>query len=194
MHLEMLDPQGLAFCVHDFMAPAECRAFITMSEAHSYGPAPLTTARGPVMAPDVRNNTRVMVDDHSLAASLWQRVQPFVPPLLHDWSDSLREPIGLNERFRFFRYDPQQRFAPHYDGTYDRGNGEVSMLTFMVYLNDGFEGGETNFYTAREQLKYAVKPRQGSALFFIHNINHEGARVRAGRKYVLRSDVMYKRI
>jgi len=193
MRIEMLDPEGGAFVVHGFMPPEECRAYIALSESLNFAPAPLTTARGPVMAPDVRSNTRVMLDDHSLARTMWSRVQPFVPELLSDWTDELREPIGLNERFRFFRYDPQQRFAKHYDAPYRRDNGEASLLTFMVYLNEGFAGGETRFYTDYDELRFAVAPRLGTALFFIHNLYHEGARVISGRKYVMRSDVMYRR-
>jgi hypothetical protein len=49
--------------------------------------------------------------------------------------------VGLNERFRFYRYDPGQHFAPHMDGCYQRANGEESQFTFLVYLNDGFVGG-----------------------------------------------------
>ncbi len=194
MKIDMRDPEGGVFTVAGFMTPEECQAYIHFSESLQFAPAPLTTAHGPVMAPEVRNNTRVMVDDHRLAQSMWERVRPLVPEALFDWSDELREPIGLNERFRYFRYDPEQRFARHYDAPYSRQNGEASLLTFMVYLNEGFEGGETRFYTDHSELRFAVKPQTGMALFFIHNLYHEGARVLSGRKYVLRSDVMYRRL
>lgn len=123
MKLEVLDPQGLVFLIHDFLSPQECRAYIAKSEALGFTPAPLTTRSGPVMAPEVRNNTRVMVDDQALAQSLWKRLGPWLPERLVDWHDHTCEAVGLNERFRFFRYDPQQRFARHYDGTYQRDNG-----------------------------------------------------------------------
>jgi predicted 2-oxoglutarate/Fe(II)-dependent dioxygenase YbiX len=96
--------------------------------------------------------------------------------------------VGLNERFRFYRYDPGERFAPHRDGAYHRDNGEDSLLTFMVYLSEGFTGGDTVFPNL------AVTPRLGMALIFEHQILHEGAAVISGRKYVLRSDVMYGRV
>lgn len=194
MKIDMRDPDGGVFTVANFMTAEECQAYIHFSESLKFTPAPITTARGPVMAPDVRSNTRVMVDDHRLAGTIWERARAFVPEALSDWNDELREPIGLNERFRFFRYDPEQRFARHYDAPYSRQNGEASLLTFMVYLNEGFEGGETRFYTDHDELRFAVTPRRGMAVFFIHNLYHEGARVLSGRKYVLRSDVMYRRL
>jgi hypothetical protein len=56
-----------------------------------------------------------------------------------------------------------------------------------VYLNEGFEGGETIVDQTR------IEPRQGLALFFGHRILHKGMPVIAGRKYVLRTDVMFRR-
>lgn len=64
----------------------------------------------------------------------------------------------------------------------------------MIYLNEGFEGGETNFYSDGNRFRFGVRPRTGSALLFVHNLFHEGARVVSGRKYVMRSDVMYRQV
>src|SRR6266436_493544 len=99
--------------------------------------------------------------------------------------NSSRQALGLNERLRFYRYGPDQQFAAHVDGSFVRANGERSLLTFMVYLNDGFEGGETKF------TETTIQPRKAMALIFRHELLHEGAAVTSGRKYVLRSDVMF---
>jgi hypothetical protein len=138
------------------------------------------------MYKDIRNNARVMIDDPELAEQLWQRVRPFLPQRLGKW-----EAVGCNERCRFYRYDPGEKFAPHYDGYFQRENGERSRLTFMVYLNGGFEGGATNFPHALPLV--SVRPKRGMALLFIHHQLHEGAPVIEGRKYVLRTDVMYRK-
>ena len=80
--------------------------------------------------------------------------------------------VGLNERFRFYRYDPGQRFARHTDGSFRRDNGEQSHFTFLVYLNDGFDGGATAFHENRASL--LVTPERGKALVFYHRQLHEG--------------------
>jgi predicted 2-oxoglutarate/Fe(II)-dependent dioxygenase YbiX len=138
---------------------------------------------GFVMAPEIRNNTRVIVDDVDRAADLWSRVHDQIPELVYG-----RRSVGLNERFRFYRYDPGERFAAHFDGSFRRENGEASLLTFMIYLNEGFGGGETWFQET------SITPRTGMALVFKHNLLHEGSAVTSGRKYVLRSDVMFTRV
>lgn len=122
----------------------------------------------------------LIVDDAARARDLWQRVQGQIPAVMR-----YRQAIGLNERLRFYRYDPGERFAAHVDAPFRRANGEESLLTFMIYLNDGFAGGETTFSDV------SVRPERGMALVFEHWLKHEGAAVTSGRKYVLRSDVMY---
>jgi hypothetical protein len=130
---------------------------------------------------------RVMVDSAALAGSLFDRARPFLPTRVDFW-----QLHGMNERFRYYRYDVGQRFRPHYDGSYRRHRGEESRLTFMVYLNDDFEGGTTEFYGDDEKPKASIRPRRGMALVFVHGQLHEGAPVIRGRKYVLRTDVMYR--
>jgi predicted 2-oxoglutarate/Fe(II)-dependent dioxygenase YbiX len=172
----------LVFTMADAFSAAECEAMIARADQFGFETAPITTGAGFVMRPDLRNNDRAMFDDLELAAALFGRIRDAVPRRL-----CARRPVGVNERFRCYRYEPGQRFAPHYDGAYQRNRSERSELTFMIYLNDGFAGG----YTAFHDFDVEVAPRQGMALLFQHQVLHEGCAVESGVKYVLRSDVMY---
>lgn len=189
---EDLDGESI-FVLHDFLTPAECQHYINASEAAGYGDAPITTSMGFVMRKDIRNNDRVMVDDVPLAAELFERLRPFLPPAGDRW-----QPVGLNERFRYYRYSPGQKFDWHFDGPFERNSREESRLTFMIYLNEGCTGGDTLFNLKRRGGVRAddpilrVTPAAGKALVFRHNVLHTGAMVLAGTKYVLRSDVMYR--
>ena len=60
----------------------------------------------------------------------------------------------------------------------------------MVYLNEGFEGGATALHQSRPSL--LITPKRGMALVFYHRQLHEGMPVVKGRKYVLRTDVIYR--
>jgi prolyl 4-hydroxylase len=167
------------FAIRDFLDADECRGQIDRAEAIGFADAPVSTAAGMVMRPDVRNNTRVMVDDPDIAAFLWERARARVPDV------DGRAPVGLNERLRYYRYDPGQCFRPHTDGYFERASGERSFYTLLVYLNGDFEGGETDVRGER------ITPAPGLALFFRHHLEHEGRTLVRGRKYVLRSDVMF---
>jgi predicted 2-oxoglutarate/Fe(II)-dependent dioxygenase YbiX len=186
MHKECIDGDHI-FIIHGFFTPEECDAFVAKSERAGYEDATINTFAGVAMDKAIRDNARLMFDDPALADTLWHRLRDFLPPTIEEW-----RVLGLNERFRCYRYDSGQKFAPHFDGYFMRDNGERSQLTFMVYLNDEFTGGETKFYGEdRAVPRVSVRPERGMALVFAHLQLHEGAAVVRGRKYVLRSDVMY---
>ena len=177
-----------------FLEASRCLALIGQAEALGFEDAPITTAAGPVMASGVRNNTRVMLDDAQLAAWLWQALQPQLPP---SWATRPGPPgqrwraVGLNERLRFYRYEPGQRFKMHSDGCFERHARERSHMTVLVTLNDQVMGGQTRILTrAKALLEFA--PATGQLLCFRHELRHEGALVEAGRKEVLRTDLMYR--
>lgn len=173
----------MVWTVPDIITREECRALIARIDEAGLAPAPITTGAGFVMRPDIRNNSRVVMDDPLLAGELFRRVASHVPAVL-----SASDVVSANERLRCYRYERGQRFAPHYDGAFVRNAEEMSRLTFMVYLNDDFTGGTTNFL----HLEKRIEPRAGMALFFQHRLLHEGSEVTDGVKYVLRSDVMYR--
>jgi prolyl 4-hydroxylase len=168
------------FTVEGFLDPPQCAAMIRRIEAKGFEQASISTSAGTQLEQETRNNDRVIMDDPNLANELWTRIQEFTPRVLLG-----RQARGLNERFRFYRYKPGQKFAWHVDGAFRRDNGEMSQLTFMVYLNEGYRGGATRF----EEIE--VAGHLGMALVFEHALFHEGAEVLEGVKYVLRSDVMY---
>ena len=185
MDVEYLDGRKI-FVIPRFLSSHECAGFIHRSERLGYSDAPINSALGMVMRKDVRDNQRILLDGPELATAWWDRAGGLLVPDWMGW-----KAVGFNERFRFYRYDPGQRFAPHLDGCFERDNGETSFFTFLVYLNDGFEGGATAFHESRASL--LVTPEQGKALVFYHRQLHEGMPVVRGRKYVLRTDVMYRR-
>jgi prolyl 4-hydroxylase len=182
MPVTVIDRARWVVTVTDLLGAKECQGWIDLAESIGFTSAPITTARGFVHRPEVRNNTRVMVDDTERAAALWERIREHVPARREH-----RDAVGLNERFRLYRYDPGEYFRWHFDGAFHRSDREASLLTLMIYLNDGFEGGDTEFADFGP-----VVPRRGLALLFQHAVFHQGAPVEKGRKYVLRTDVMYR--
>lgn len=175
------------FLIHDFLSASECEKFIAQSENEGYETASIDAGAGAIIRTDIRNNTRLISDDDALAATFFERAKPFLPANWLGW-----DLIGFNERFRYYRYDVGQTFHTHFDGAFSRSGVEQSHFTFLIYLNADFEGGHTNFYNDEGDLLHSVAPKTGSALVFWHPMLHEGATVNKGRKYVLRTDVMYR--
>ncbi|HEX8659177.1 MAG TPA: 2OG-Fe(II) oxygenase [Hymenobacter sp.] len=152
-----------------------------LSEKNGYELATVNTAGGTRVRTDIRNNNRAFYQSEELAGALWEKAQPFVPAQL-----GRSAAIGLNELFRFYRYQRGHQFRGHFDESYIRSEQEASYFTFMVYLNDNFQGGDTTFRGL------SIQPRQGMALIFLHSLYHAGSEVTQGVKYVLRTDVMYR--
>jgi len=174
------------FTVSGVCEATECAALVRLADGIGWDAAPITVGPGRfVMAPDIRNNTRVILDDPDRAAALWRRLAPFVPARA-GWMA-----VGLNERLRFYRYEPGQYFFWHRDGAFVRDDQERSFLTVMLYLADGLGGGMTEFDTRAGE--FQVAPRAGTALVFEHSLRHQGAPVERGVKLVLRTDVMFRR-
>ncbi|KAG2383466.1 hypothetical protein C9374_004137 [Naegleria lovaniensis] len=187
-----LDPGNIWIIDGDLFAPQECQNLIERSEQKGYKEAPVTVAKNSFkMLKNVRNNQRVMFDDLELTNQL------------------------------FYKYGPNEYFAPHYDGHYQREEYqaqtldvtssldplvcmEKSFITVLIYLNDvKGQGGETNFLKSKQsgEVLFSVKPKQGRVLMFMHGNLHEAKALESNDqsplqeyKYVLRTDVMYRKI
>ena len=96
-------------------------------------------------------------------------------------------PIENCEQLQVLRYKPGGHYQPHQDVFYEDKNKRVH--TFILALNDEYEGGETSFPNIKEKYKL----RAGDALFFdtLDNYGldtsdalHGGEPVKSGEKWV----------
>jgi hypothetical protein len=189
-HLDLTQP--LVWTVDDALSPEDCDAYVARMHRSEAEVAPIVGAHGGAEIDlAVRNNTRVMWDDEREANALLARVEAHVPVQLSD-----RKLAGANPRLRVYRYGPGERHGAHWDTVVELPNNIQSMVTLVFYLNDGFEGGETDF----PELERRISPKKGRALLFQHRILHEAMEVTAAAdsprgpaaKYVLRTDLLYQ--
>ena len=169
--------------VSGVLTPDECADLIARTRSSEWYPATINTASGRAVAEHVRNNSTAIFDDDALAKRIYDKISP-PDPLME------KHPAGIKPRWRIYRYDEGQYFGLHGDQSYLGDNGERSLLTLIVYLNDDYIGGETDF----PELGERILPEPGKALLFQHMVLHEGCTVLRGTKYVLRSDVLYRSV
>lgn len=118
---------------------------------------------------------------------------PFVSewPAVHALGRRLAAASGTEARqaetLQVLRYGPGQQYRPHLDAIPGLANQRV--LTFLVYLNDDYAGGETVF----PELGIAVAGKTGLGLLFANALpdgrpdprtRHAGAPVAAGTKLI----------
>lgn len=166
----------LAWTVEGIYTADECATIVKQIDTA----APTIATNNPMY----RDQDRVIRDDAEFATDLFRRLGPHLPPTIGPLRLS-----GLNERLRFYRYRSGQSFAPHMDHWYQPSPRRITLLTVLVYLSEGFEGGETRLM---EQLDQVIVPRCGLVAIFQHKIRHEGCRVQRGTKYAMRTDVIYE--
>lgn len=198
---------GLSLARNVF-SPEECKAIIAAGERVNFVPDAPLREDGDI---SILAHNFYWVADTAFHDILWSRISPFVPSSVNG-----RKARGINRRFRVYRYVPGAEYRCHIDGAwppsgiladdtyvYDASPPEKkqsSLFTFLMYLNDDFEGGETTFFipAVKEGTlnAYPVRPVMGAVAIFPHGetrgaLLHEGTGVRKGAKYIIRTDVEY---
>ncbi|VDC06552.1 unnamed protein product [Peniophora sp. CBMAI 1063] len=185
--------------IDNLFSPAECKAFVNLIEQQ---PLELTPPKKRGEAE--RYNYRISYQSPSFASTLFTLIAPHMPDFPYPASEvkpgaTARAAHSLNSNIRMYKYVPGQHFGQHYDdSTRDAISGERSEWTLLIYLSgleDGVQGGETIFYNNDKKKTPIVAPlTRGTALLHRHGhecMLHEGSEVKAGTKYILRSDVMF---
>lgn len=153
-----------------FVSPAECARIIARMGARGARADVYNPATGGSLVFEGRSNSKAEyaltdLDLHMLL--LYARI-----------SGTLGIPSTHFELTNLLHYARGEQYVPHYDylesstealATDLRVRGQ-RIVTFLVYLNEGYEGGETAF----PLLDYAFKGRTGDALMF-GNVDASGA-------------------
>lgn len=152
------------YTLTDFMSASECARLVALC-AHHLRPSTLAYANA----------------DSAFRTSTTADLCHLKSPIATAIDDKICRTLGIrpsySEGIQAQRYDVGQQFKAHWDwfepGTHAyqkfagvRGN---RTWTFMVYLNDGMEGGATRF----TELDYAVQPKVGLAVIW-NNLNPDG--------------------
>ena len=96
------------------------------------------------------------------------------------------------------KYKPNGYYKPHYDASCDdkkecvefEKNGGQRLITMLIYLNDDFTGGYTDFPNLKQ--KYTAEAKQGLLFYSLqkegnkcHPLSlHAGTEIKEGTKYI----------
>lgn len=172
----------------NFLTQEECQALIAIADS--------------TLRPSTVSNHKDEVITSNYRTSSTSDLHYFNSPYLNYIDNKIANFLGLyhflGETLQAQKYSPGQYYKEHCDyfypsrkeyKTYTEWMGQRTW-TFMVYLNDVEEGGETYF----KRLKLNVKPEQGKAIFWNNLYRngtpnpktiHEATPPKKGNKYVI---------
>jgi len=152
----------------------------------------LAETAGPMLEPAVVEDTAGQKTRHPGRTSdsvgfTWPLESPAVHALNRRIAAASGTRVEQGEPLQVLRYRPGQEYKPHFDAIPGFANQRV--LTALVWLNDGYQGGETLFL--KSGLK--VTGRTGDALVFRNagpdgrrdeDSAHAGLPILAGEKWI----------
>jgi hypothetical protein len=188
------------FQVQDLLSISECDKFIEHTESLKY----LEDAAVSLPRSVRHNHNLTWIADDATVDILWERCKPAIAGF--ESTITQEKALGINARFRFYRYQPGDYFAPHTDGSWPGSriiNGELianayadrwSMMSIIIFLSDNYQGGATEFQVG--DCNIAVRTSAGSALCFPHGFHpmhcaHSSQPIEEGTKYIIRSDILF---
>ncbi len=183
--------------VDNFLSDERCIELIEMSEKLGYGDADISFPEGARMIKTYRDNQRCLLTDESLRQELENLILPYVNRLVTvDEYSALTGPyefVELSGMFRFYKYLEGNFFKKHRDEVVKTENGET-LVTVLIYLNDVRFGGGTYLCDRGLREPVMVQPTRGKMLMFTHDVLHSGETLVSGVKYILRTDLIYRKI
>jgi prolyl 4-hydroxylase len=159
---------------HNFITPEERQHIIKKSEE--------------ILGPSSVSENRIVDDSVRKSETAWlDRSDPVVDTVVQRCLKNTDRPIINCERLQVLKYKPGGFYQPHQDS--NRQDINPRMYTFILALNDEYEGGETVF----PNLGKTYKLKAGDALFFDTLDNYEletskalhgGQPVKSGEKWI----------
>ncbi|XP_059433700.1 probable prolyl 4-hydroxylase 4 [Corylus avellana] len=166
-----------AFVYEGFLTDLECDHLITLAKSELKRSAVADNMSGKSKLSEVRTSSGMFIR---------KAKDPIIAGIEDKLSTWTFLPKENGEDIQVLRYEPGQKYDPHYDYFADKINiarGGHRTATVLMYLTDVAKGGETVFPEAEESSRHraseinndlsecakkgiAVKPRRGDALLF----------------------------
>ena len=200
----------------------ELSKLVSDLDSNDWIPVGINGMRSDYKEGDLVGSYRLSCFETELADELFDRVRDFVPKFLKldeyamtEWGGhSDWELIGINPLFRFIRYTEDGLLVTHYDRSFVQSDEVRSLLTLVLYVESAGEGGDTRFVldvqnglplsernlddwernATEDELEGSVKGEAGDVVIFNHLHLHDSTPIKDGRKTIMRTDFMYKKI
>ena len=173
------------------LSAEECRRVITKYEEDSRKVASTVSAEALAIDPEWRKGDELAV----MGVPGWEEEDKLFSRLVSEGFSKYKADLGalqyVKSDVRDFKYKLQRTtkgdyYRWHTDETAILAQGRLyaRAVTFILYLNEGFSGGRTQFFPPSVE---SVEPKTGRMLFFPANVMypHQCELVSTGTKYIM---------
>jgi prolyl 4-hydroxylase len=170
------DPEVIHFA--SLLTPTECR-YLMEATGNRFEPSMVYDSNRQLVRDEIRTSDGSTIH--------WLIEDPAVVALNRRIAAVSGSAYESGEALALLRYSPGQEYRPHFD--FVKGAENRRLMTALIYLNDDYEGGETEF--VRTGLK--VKGKTGDVILFRNegagsgpnpNSEHAGLPITKGVKYL----------
>lgn len=203
-----------AFQLLNVLTKEECEKLVNISEQLGFLPDAAVSLPRSIR----HNDSLTWIVDEQTDGIIWQRIAHLMDDRQAIFAGS--KALSINARFRFYRYNAQDYFKPHSDGSWPGSrviNNELianaypdrySQMSFLIFLTEDFQGGATRFLVnaddstqpakRNDQVKNVdIRTPAGGILCFPHGMHplhciHSSVPIIDGVKYIIRSDVLFE--
>jgi len=171
--------------IKGFLTPEECKEIIKLIDADNQKSTVVIGGTENVGYDNSRTSSTSNLIDVGKVKEIKEKI-----------ANTLGLRVNQGEPIQGQLYNGGEYFRPHFDwfiGEALKTHGKIAgqrTHTLMIYLNDDFTGGQTNF--PKKQL--SVRPEQGKAVWWRNTTDdgsgddtvlHEGSDVKEGSKYII---------
>lgn len=171
--------------IYNFLTPKECQEIIDTAKNQGMFESSVSNYGTRVDKDTRKSKTAILLDEKCMKVAKYCEKITGIP----------RE---NQEELQVTQYEPGGKFIDHFDAYSETDeeyknkmnrNAGQRKSTFIVYLNDNFEGGETEFVN----LGLKIKPETGKAILFwnvddqekiLEKSKHRGNEVKNGEKWI----------
>ena len=179
--VERTDVPGVpgAFVLSNVLTDDEADSIAALSEAMGYTEdAPVSLGRR------IRHNENcVIIADSTLWQPIWSRVRQHMPPTVEHPAGTCRSPVGLNQRWRLYKYASDDIFRMHTDGSWPgSGLDAKGSLVRDIYVRPHSESSSGQHACSHRPAFVCPTCRRGTAGHSSHSSSTSTAGTRAARR------------
>ncbi|REL29338.1 2OG-Fe(II) oxygenase [Thalassotalea euphylliae] len=202
-----------AFQLLNVLSHEECHRLIDIAETLGFNQDAAVSLPRHIR----HNDSLTWLTDNTTESLIWQRCQAAMSAGIEVIGGMA--PLGINQRFRFYKYGEGDFFKPHTDGSWPGSklidgvhvqnafDDRYSQMTFLILLSEDFDGGDTQFWIndaepsrpaqrGQPARQVNVRTPAGSVLCFPHGMHplhcvHSSEPITRGTKYIIRTDLLF---